>query len=198
MKKYVAGVLTGVLLTCSVTAFADDARQIIGKAVDGTLSLVIDGKASPKDVIVIEGDSYFPVRAAGEIFGYEVGYDDAAKQVKLTKPNKGATGTGGTNADKPLAVKSSDLALNSTKVYLVVQENGDQYLPVMVFEKYVSNDGQYLTVNLGPGKIISFANNQPYEAGIAGYVSDQIYVKLSALGLKASVRGNNIILDRLQ
>jgi hypothetical protein len=81
MKKIMFGLILGIGLTLTASVYADDIQTMIGKTVEGSFPLEIDGKLSEKDAIVIEGTSYIPVRAAGELFGYEVSFIDS--KVKL-------------------------------------------------------------------------------------------------------------------
>lgn len=91
MRKFMIGILVGVSLTFATSIFAEDitneVQSLIGKKVEGSFPLTIDGHRASKDVIVIEGTSYVPVRAASELFGYDI-FFDADLGVKLSKLRK--------------------------------------------------------------------------------------------------------------
>jgi hypothetical protein len=82
MKKYLVGAIIGVVLSISITAYAEDVKSLVGRAVEGSFPLLINGQKADKDVIVIDGTSYVPVRVAGELFGYDVGFIDSQVVLK--------------------------------------------------------------------------------------------------------------------
>jgi hypothetical protein len=86
MKKIVLGMLIGIGLSLGFTAYADDIVSLIGKKVDGSFPLLINNIRADKDVLVIDGTSYLPVRSAAALFGYDVSFN-ADLMVILTKKN---------------------------------------------------------------------------------------------------------------
>jgi len=80
VKKFILGALFGSFLV-SFTAYAED---IIGKIVDGTFPVFIDGKQVSVDAITIEGTSYLPVRAVAESLGLDVQF--TGREIMLEKP----------------------------------------------------------------------------------------------------------------
>jgi hypothetical protein len=87
MKKYVLGMLIGIGLSLGVTAYAADIVSLIGKKVDGSFPLIINNVRAEKDVLVIDGTSYLPVRSAAALFGYDVSFN-ADLMVILTKKSE--------------------------------------------------------------------------------------------------------------
>jgi len=71
MKKVISGFVVGAILMFTVSVYAD---SIIGKAIDTTYPLFIDGTRCTVDAVSIEGTSYIPVRKAAEMFGYDVNF----------------------------------------------------------------------------------------------------------------------------
>ncbi|QJC53051.1 hypothetical protein HGI30_16705 [Paenibacillus albicereus] len=67
MKKFVCGVLVGVLLTAGGSAFAAS-TGLVGKKVQGVYAIMKDGKKLA-DAAVIDGAAYAPVRAVAEASG---------------------------------------------------------------------------------------------------------------------------------
>lgn len=82
MKKLITGVIIGILISTSFSVYAD---SLIGKTIKATFPLFIDGEQASQNVIVVEGTSYLPVRAAGEMFGYDVRFDSESNEVFLDK-----------------------------------------------------------------------------------------------------------------
>lgn len=215
MKKVAAGMIAGFALAVSLSAHAEDVQSVVGRVIEGTLPLRIDGTKADLDAIVVDGTSYIPVRAAGTLFGYQIDY--VYGEVVMNKISSGAAGSSGASADSGTAsgsgqnvadsvsenvdytVKSSFLTLNSIKVR-VKDRNGELYVPAALFDKYLSNDGTTLTIKLPNQPAVSFSAYQPYEPGVDGYSDGlerpTIYVKLSALQLKAVVKGNNMTLEK--
>lgn len=81
MKKLLCGFILGLVLASSLPAYASG---LIGRMVDATYPLFVDGTRCPDDAVSIEGTSYIPVRTAGELFGYDVNFSSGV--VLLTKP----------------------------------------------------------------------------------------------------------------
>jgi hypothetical protein len=75
MKKLIMGILIGIGLSLGITAYADDIVSLIGKKVEGSFPLIINNSRADKDVLVIDGTSYIPVRSAAILFGYEVTFN---------------------------------------------------------------------------------------------------------------------------
>lgn len=84
MRKIILGVLIGLGLSIGVTTYAADIVSLIGKKVDGSFPLYINDVRADKDVLVIDGTSYLPVRSAAALFGYDVSFN-ADLMVMLTK-----------------------------------------------------------------------------------------------------------------
>lgn len=76
MKKILIGIMIGAVAATATSAYADVATMV-GKVVDGSFPLIVNGQKAEKDAIVIEGTSYIPVRAAGELFGYDASFSDS-------------------------------------------------------------------------------------------------------------------------
>ncbi|MEK5418208.1 hypothetical protein [Paenibacillus sp. FSL L8-0708] len=67
MKKFISGVIVGVLLLTSVSAFADSA-SLIGQKVQGLFSVEKNG-VKITDAVIIKGTAYAPVRSISEAAG---------------------------------------------------------------------------------------------------------------------------------
>lgn len=67
LKKFVSGLIVGVLLFAGASVFADSA-SLIGKKVQGLYTIEKSGK-KVSDAIIIDGSAYAPVRAVAEATG---------------------------------------------------------------------------------------------------------------------------------
>lgn len=202
MKKIAAGFLAGVLVATTATAYAQKIEMMVGKVIDGTFPLYIDGKKVDQDVIDVEGTSYLPVRKASELFGYQVDFTN--DQVVLKKnsggssSSTGSASSGSAAANGLVAVKTGLFTLGTAKGVLVEQD-GEQYLSALVFSKYLSSDGTTVTIQLPTGGSAEFPAKGEYEAGCSGYVSNgSLFVSLSALGLSAQTGSSGITLVKKQ
>lgn len=83
MKKFMTGLIAGMLLMVSMTTFAEEIESYIGKVIEGQFPVIVDGQKVDKPGLVIEGTTYLPVRATAELFGYDIAFIDS--QVILNK-----------------------------------------------------------------------------------------------------------------
>lgn len=67
MKKFVSGIIVGVLMFAGTVVFADSVG-LIGKKVTGIFTIEQDGK-KVADAVIIDGSAYAPVRAVAEASG---------------------------------------------------------------------------------------------------------------------------------
>lgn len=91
MKKYAVGFLAGVFLTFSVSAYADDIKNLVGQKVQGTVSVNVNG-TQVADGVIIQGSSYAPVRSLTEAAGLDVNYEKGVVTVINTKNMINTTG----------------------------------------------------------------------------------------------------------
>lgn len=75
MRKYLIGLVTGVLLTLPIGIFANDISNI-GKKIDSEFTVLLNGEELPVKAIGINGTSYIPLRATGEALGLNVDFVD--------------------------------------------------------------------------------------------------------------------------
>jgi peptidoglycan hydrolase CwlO-like protein len=81
MKKFISGLVVGVLLFASTTVFADSAKSLLGKKVQGTFDVSFNGHqigSAP----VIDGSTYLPVRSISEAAGINISVE--GKRIELT------------------------------------------------------------------------------------------------------------------
>jgi hypothetical protein len=76
MRKYIIGILIGFSLSAVVGVNAEEIiSSIIGKTVQGSFPVKIDGKQIIEQAAVIDGTSYLPVREIGEALNKDVTFD---------------------------------------------------------------------------------------------------------------------------
>jgi hypothetical protein len=188
MKKFVAGLVAGIILASFVPVFAES-TAIIGRVVQGTFPLIINGVRAPKDVIVIDGTSYLPVRVSGELFAYDV--DFINREVVLVK-------TGTYSGKWSYYIKSKYFTTDSTTVYTCLVVADEWYVPVAAFGKNVaySPTSSWVTITLPNKPPTSFNRDAAYSPGIAGFKDGYTsYVRLSALLLKPVVQFETLWLE---
>ena len=76
MRKVVVAFIAGFLLAVGTTAVYAEVESFIGKRIDGQFPFRVNGELSDIPAITIEGVSYIPLRAAGELFNAEVSWID--------------------------------------------------------------------------------------------------------------------------
>lgn len=84
MKKFISGVIVGVLIMLSPQVYGA-ASSMIGKKVDGEMVVTIDGKQAGT-AAVVEGKSYLPVRDVATELGLKIKVEN--KEVVITSEDK--------------------------------------------------------------------------------------------------------------
>ncbi len=86
MKKYVAGLLLGALLTSTANAYANDVVRFVGLKIEGQFPVKINGVQLDQPGIVVDGVSYLPTRKVAELFGAKVDFAESTG-IELTAPS---------------------------------------------------------------------------------------------------------------
>jgi hypothetical protein len=119
LKKFVSGVIVGVLLFCSVSVFADSVG-LVGKKVSGTYTVIKDGKKIA-DAAIINGSAYAPVRAVSEAAGASLTVE--GKTIVMESSSLSSTTeeisaqVNGMNIKRGILVKSIEAAQGGVKLY---------------------------------------------------------------------------------
>ena len=100
-KNTVVAFIAGIMLAVSTSVVYAEVSSLIGKRVDGQIPLIINGVASANPAVTIEGVSYIPLRAAGQLFGYDVAWIDGEVVMEQSQVNK---------ADQPTAEELAEIA----------------------------------------------------------------------------------------
>jgi hypothetical protein len=122
VKKFLAGIIFGLSVSFCVVAFASqtpqNVSQVIAKKIDayfGRVKLVVNGKNVDKETLVYDDSTYIPLRAAAEVLGVEVEWDEKTGTAILTSPNVGPTATGSSGATPSSSSSASATGSSSTK-----------------------------------------------------------------------------------
>ena len=188
MKRFLIAAVVVLVLAGGLTAYAGGG--MVGKAVDATYPLWLHGNKLEKDVIVIEGVSYAPVRMIGESLGLDVEFKD--EQVFLGNPEQLPN----------YKVKSDAMRVSQPQFYII--KDDEWYFTINAFGGWnADGDVQYdgkntITVTMPWGKKVIFNKSDEYYTGIAGFVhNDRAVVSLTALGLKPVIKGDEVWLERI-
>jgi hypothetical protein len=76
MKKYIIGIIIGFSLATVSAANAEEiVTSLIGKTVQGSFPIKVDGKQLTSQAAVIDGTAYLPVRDIGDALNKDVTFD---------------------------------------------------------------------------------------------------------------------------
>jgi|LSQX01.1.fsa_nt_gb hypothetical protein len=86
MKKLISGIIIGGILSTSFLAFADADRW---DALKATFKVFVNGSEfiSEKPTVAIEGSTYLPLKAIGDVLGVSVEWNGEESRVEVTKPD---------------------------------------------------------------------------------------------------------------
>jgi hypothetical protein len=114
MKKIAAGIVAGAMLMMGAQALGASAT-LVGKAIQGEYTVNVYGKKLADPAIVIDGKSYAPLRAIGELAGYKVTVE--GKTISLDeKTDEGAASSSERSAIAgPVPLVTPDPALTAAK-----------------------------------------------------------------------------------
>ncbi len=188
MKRFVAGLVAGIILASVVPVLAES-TAILGRPVQGTFPLFINGVRAPKDVIVIDGTSYLPVRVSGELFGYDV--DFVNREVILIKTNS-------YNGKWSYYVKSKYFSTDTSTMYPCLVIEGEWYVSIAAFGRNASysSTSSWVSISLPNKPPMTFNKDATYSPGIAGFKEGLTsYVRLSSLLLKPAVQYDTLWLE---
>lgn len=92
MKKFFAGLIAGAIMATAVSAGAASISPI-GKRIDSTYKVTVDGKPLANPAIVVEGKSYIPASDAGTATGKIVSFNSKEGITLTSMPEPSATPT---------------------------------------------------------------------------------------------------------
>lgn len=159
MKRFLMGVIMGVMLSMALPAMAD---SIIGKPVEGTFPVYLLGEKLSKDALVVNSTSYLPVRILSEAVGYDVRFEN--NQVLLER-KRGSDG----NKTFDYKVNSNVLPIrNELPTVPSFMRDNEIYVSTSVLDK------TYAEKLAEEGKLYRF--------------NGMMFIRISDFGLKAVIR----------
>jgi hypothetical protein len=184
MRRLLIGLAFVLALLGTTIAYAEGINMI-GKTVDAAYPVFINGHELASDAIVIDGTSYIPVRSMADTLGFTTSFVN--KTVVLSP--KLAT-------SPPLSVKvhfttiatKADPGSKFNAKYL----DGEWYLEASAFGVYANWDGSQETADIPGCNVLAVAAYQTYQPGVDGFWDGVTYIKVSALGLQATLKGNTL------
>lgn len=210
MKKITIGLIVGFLLAISTTTIADG---IIGKVVESTMPLFVDGERIETNLIIVEGISYAPMRDISDRFGYSINYNSEKKEVSMIKIKKDNLFSTPDINNKTIVKKEFDFK-NATNIIPNHIEARNPLKPNLTTTRYLFYDNEFclpfssigldefnregsnVIVSLN-GKTVTGTMESRFENGdqMGFYNGYEYYVKLSALGLKGTIKDGILIIE---
>ncbi|MEO3947619.1 hypothetical protein [Gorillibacterium sp. CAU 1737] len=83
LRKYLIGAMAGAVLATAVSAGAASIVPI-GKKIDSTYKVTVDGSPLPNQAIVVEGKSYIPTTDVGTATGMKVQFINKSEGIRMT------------------------------------------------------------------------------------------------------------------
>jgi len=140
MKKFVSGLLTGIIIASAFTAMA--ATGIKEAYFNDVIKLVVDGKVIDTEIVTVtsegqvNGKNYVSARDLAEALGATVTWDGAKKEIQIsTRTNTEVDYSGWV----PYSTSNLELLIDNIKKGYVVYYNG-QYLASPEYVEMISNE----------------------------------------------------------
>ena len=184
MRRTIACLVFVLVMLAAAAADAGN-TGMIGKRVDAAYPIFINGQELDGDVISIEGTSYIPVRVAAEAFGYQTNF---VNKMVVLSPKQ--------TTSPPLSVKVRFDGI-ATKTdpgakFNVKYIDGEWYVELGAFGVYAGYNGTQGTITIPGCSQLVVPVYQYYEPGVDGFWDGVIYIKASALGMKATLDGGSM------
>lgn len=146
MKKFISGLLIGIMLMSSTTIFAETQMSI--NAIFGKVKLVVNNQVVEQETLVYNGTTYVPLRATAEILDKEVTYDNKTSTAYIDEKGTGRTNSSNTNSTQISDNKlKNDISLLNHALTLMETISKNEGLAI----DYVNNENyglasKYLTI----------------------------------------------------
>lgn len=222
MKKYLAGFIVGIIVALGVTAFADDVSNLIAQK--ATFQVFVNGEIleSDKPVAVINGSTYLPLKATGEALGVDVEWNSKDRRVEIGEVNEDVTNKNIEtevieSTPVPTQAKTTqNNIVSSSKIICNWYYYKSNILPEIVgkFPMVTKDNENYLSLSLFGQNNIIYPEEWPKDGIFSVKLPEKdpvqllennslkyegrIYVKLSAVGLKARIDGETAYLEWLK
>lgn len=203
MKKIILGFITGIVFSGSIIGiFADEVNSFIAKK--ATFDVVVNGQRfdSDKPVVSIDGNTYLPLKDTGEALGVSVKWNSDLKRVEIGEAENTSISSTQPKGGSQMKVIGeyyikSKLFETSANKFNLREIGGEYYLPVNSIALVKSDKPGDHYIQL-PGKepVYIKRNNNITSVAYRNFSVDPlIYIRLSALDLKAHIDGDTIWLE---
>jgi len=199
MKKIVIGFVIGFVTAMSLSVFA--ANTDIFQAQKATFDVFVNGEKfeTDKPIVAIEGSTYLPLKAIGEVLNVSVDWNEEQRRVDIEKEQELEV-----TPEMSKQTKDSNKTTKSGEIFKEFKQeigttfmkeiSGEQYVsPNSIGQEYISRQDESWYITL-PGRkpVLVKTGSEPTENSIRdrGY----LLVKLSSLGLEAEINGDTVIL----
>lgn len=144
-KNFVKGFITGALVFGTVTSFA----SVTYNAITAGFPILINGETwkSDKPVVVIDGSTYLPLKAIGEVLNVKVNWNNDLRQVEIGESPISQPVSTETNTNTAPTLGQEN-ALKSAKSYLnFMAYSYDGLKNQLKFEGYTTEEAEYAVDN---------------------------------------------------
>lgn len=138
MKRFFLGLLISVLITSTITfALADEIQTFIAERAG--FPILVDGQEVKLDMpaVTIEGRTYLPLRALGEVLGVTVDWNAEKQQAEVWKEGKPV------ETAKPQGKYTPPDDIINNDSYIRLGEDGIYYASASYVAHYLQVDGGY-------------------------------------------------------
>lgn len=192
MKKLLCGFLIGIISSFCVFVYANN----VLKATPASFDIIVNGEkftTNDKPAVVIDGSTYLPLRAIGNVLNVPVEWNAENKRVEVGK-SKVLT-------QKLIkSIKSNSLKINDINDnYPFISKDNKCYVPLTIFN---SNEGLYVkskTENGNNNMYLVFPGKEPVLVRQNKEVTDKaimkdnrIFADIEACGLKWTLDGDTL------
>ncbi len=88
-----------------------------------------------------------------------------------------------------------DAKVDPDNLIMATKRDGEWYVGLTAFFIYTYWDGKQIKVNVPGCNTVVIPNGQVYQKGVAGYQDGYNYVKVSALGMRATLKGETLEIE---
>jgi hypothetical protein len=194
MKKFVSGLLLGLIIATSIGVFAES-RSI--EVFFNNIKIAINGDIVPMDPepFIYSGRTYVPISFVAESFGKEVKFNETTNTVEINDMVQKMYGGEALMEVFDKTVFSNVLDIDeSNRQQTFIVKDGEEYLQIMAFAKHYVTTPQGHEFSIPGKEVVVFKHDEFYDNFAIQY-NFKTLIKLSALGLKAVVDGDSVTIE---
>lgn len=141
MKKFILGLLVGIVFATATAAYADEGLQKVEAYLRPTLPITLDGKTVKLEnaPVVYDGSTYLKLRDVAALTGLKVNWNDTTQTVELQ--NSGGV-TKMTDTTTPVQTTVAVAVKTVFNGYRAVEKNGITYFSPKDYEDKHFKDGK--------------------------------------------------------